>query len=121
MATGPRDVFVNCPFDAEYSPLFRALVFAIEYCGFSTRCGLEVDDAGETRSLERRAGGLRLRGALALAILLFLELNVLSRPEVAARIPGGQMADLVRHAVGVDLVEVALRQALGEPELEAAE
>ena len=29
--------------------------------------------------------------------------------EVAARIPGGQMADLVRHAVGVDLVEVALR------------
>lgn len=34
--------------------------------------------------------------------------------EAAARIPGGQMADLVRHAVGVDLVEVALRQALGE-------
>ena len=34
--------------------------------------------------------------------------------EVAARIPGGQMADLVRHAVGVDLVEVALLQALGE-------
>jgi biotin carboxylase len=33
--------------------------------------------------------------------------------EVAARIPGGQMADLVRHAVGVDLVEIALRQALG--------
>jgi biotin carboxylase len=35
--------------------------------------------------------------------------------EVAARIPGGQMADLARHAVGVDLVELALRQALGEP------
>jgi len=35
--------------------------------------------------------------------------------EVAARIPGGQMADLVRHAVGVDLIEVALRQALGQP------
>jgi biotin carboxylase len=34
--------------------------------------------------------------------------------EVAARIPGGQMADLVRHAVGVDLVDVALRQALGD-------
>ena len=34
--------------------------------------------------------------------------------EVAARIAGGQMADLVRHAVGVDLVEIALRQALGE-------
>jgi biotin carboxylase len=35
--------------------------------------------------------------------------------ECAARIPGGQMADLVKHAVGVDLVEVALRFALGEP------
>jgi biotin carboxylase len=34
--------------------------------------------------------------------------------ECAARIPGGQMADLVRHAVGVDLVEVQLRMALGE-------
>ncbi|HEY1366518.1 MAG TPA: ATP-grasp domain-containing protein [Gaiellaceae bacterium] len=35
--------------------------------------------------------------------------------EVAARVPGGQMADLARHAVGVDLIEVALLQALGEP------
>lgn len=34
--------------------------------------------------------------------------------EVAARIPGGQMGDLVRIATGVDLVEVAVRQALGE-------
>jgi biotin carboxylase len=33
--------------------------------------------------------------------------------ECAARIPGGQMADLARHAVGVDLLEIALRQALG--------
>ena len=34
--------------------------------------------------------------------------------EVAARIAGGQMADLVRHAVGVDVVEVAVQQALGQ-------
>ena len=33
--------------------------------------------------------------------------------ECAARIPGGQMAELAAHAVGVDLVEIALRQALG--------
>jgi biotin carboxylase len=33
--------------------------------------------------------------------------------ECAARIPGGQMSDLALHAVGVDLVEIALRQALG--------
>lgn len=35
--------------------------------------------------------------------------------EVAARIPAGQMADLVYHAIGVDLIEIALRQALGRP------
>lgn len=35
--------------------------------------------------------------------------------ECAARIPGGQMADLVRWAVGVDLVEVQIRMALGDP------
>src|SRR2546429_2544312 len=34
--------------------------------------------------------------------------------ECAARIPGGQMGDLVRHGVGVDLVEVQIRMALGE-------
>jgi biotin carboxylase len=34
--------------------------------------------------------------------------------ECAARIPGGQMADLVRHAVGVDLVDVQLQLSLGE-------
>ena len=35
--------------------------------------------------------------------------------ECAARIPGGQMADLVRVAVGVDLVDLQLRMALGDP------
>jgi biotin carboxylase len=34
--------------------------------------------------------------------------------EVAARIPAGQMADLVRLGTGVDLVDIALRQAHGE-------
>ncbi len=34
--------------------------------------------------------------------------------EVAARVPAGQMDQVARRAVGVDLVEVALKQALGE-------
>jgi biotin carboxylase len=34
--------------------------------------------------------------------------------EVAARVPGGQMADLALHAIGVDVVDIALRQAIGE-------
>jgi biotin carboxylase len=57
---------------------------------------------------------LGLRDAIAFPQLIASPNGSVSVVEVAARIPGGQMADLVRHAVGVDLVEVALRQALGE-------
>jgi biotin carboxylase len=39
--------------------------------------------------------------------------------EVAARIPAGQMADLVRLGSGVDLYDVAIAQALGEPVADA--
>jgi endonuclease/exonuclease/phosphatase family metal-dependent hydrolase len=46
------------------------------------------EEGGDARTLERRQGGLRLRGALSLAVLLFFELNLLSRPEVAARWTG---------------------------------
>jgi biotin carboxylase len=58
---------------------------------------------------------LGLRDGIAFPQLLVSDDWSVRVIEVAARIPGGQMADLVRHAVGVDLVEVALRQALGEP------
>jgi biotin carboxylase len=34
--------------------------------------------------------------------------------EIAARIPGGQMVEVPRYGVGIDLVEVAVKQALGE-------
>lgn len=57
---------------------------------------------------------LGLRDAIAFPQLIASPDGSVTVVEVAARIPGGQMADLVRHAVGVDLVEVALRQALGE-------
>jgi len=57
---------------------------------------------------------LGLRDGIAFPQLLVTDDGVLVI-EVAARIPGGQMADLARHAVGVDLVEAALRFALGEP------
>jgi biotin carboxylase len=57
---------------------------------------------------------LGLRNGIAFPQLIVSDDGSVRVVEVAARIPGGQMADLVRHAVGVDLVEVALRQALGE-------
>jgi biotin carboxylase len=66
------------------------------------------------RVAERAAAALGLRDGIAFPQLIASPDGGVAVVEVAARIPGGQMADLVRHAVGVDLVEVALRQALGE-------
>jgi biotin carboxylase len=57
---------------------------------------------------------LGLENGIAFPQLLVGEDGEVLVIEVAARIPGGQMADLARHAVGVDLVEIALRQALGQ-------
>ena len=42
-------VFINCPFDEEYRPLFEAIVFAVHACGFTARCSLEVADSGQAR------------------------------------------------------------------------
>ena len=58
---------------------------------------------------------LGLRDGIAFPQLLVEDDGAVLVVEVAARIPGGQMADLVQHAVGVDLVDVALRFALGDP------
>ncbi len=43
------DVFINCPFDADYAPTFRTLIFTIYACGFRPRSALELDDNGQTR------------------------------------------------------------------------
>jgi hypothetical protein len=42
-------VFVNCPFDKGYQPIFDAIVFAITDLGFVARSAREDDDAGEFR------------------------------------------------------------------------
>ena len=44
-----RSVFVNCPFDSEYLPLLRPLLFTIVYVGFVPRIGSERSDSGENR------------------------------------------------------------------------
>jgi biotin carboxylase len=62
----------------------------------------------------RAVNALGLRDGIAFPQLLASEDGV-RVIEVAARIPGGEMARLAAHAVGVDLIEVAIRQALGEP------
>ncbi|MGP0090197.1 MAG: hypothetical protein ACLPKB_09605 [Xanthobacteraceae bacterium] len=42
-------VFINCPFDRAYKPLFDCLVFATICCGFRARCALEIDDGSQVR------------------------------------------------------------------------
>ena len=42
-------IFVNCPFDDEYRPIFDAVVFAIVTCGFKVASALQVADSGELR------------------------------------------------------------------------
>jgi hypothetical protein len=44
-----KNVFINCPFDDDYKPLFDAVVFAVHDCGFRVRCALEEEDSGEVR------------------------------------------------------------------------
>lgn len=44
-----KNVFINCPFDPAYKPLFYAIVFAVYDCGFVARCALEEDDGSQIR------------------------------------------------------------------------
>jgi hypothetical protein len=48
-ATYENSVFVNCPFDPEYWPLFEAITFSVYDCGYFPRCALEVDDGSQAR------------------------------------------------------------------------
>ena len=47
--TSADDVFINCPFDDAFAPIFWALIFAILICGFRPRSARELDDGGQTR------------------------------------------------------------------------
>jgi biotin carboxylase len=77
---------------------------------------LDAEGTAEAEALvESTVHALGLRTGIAFPQLITGTDGSIKVIEAAARIPGGQMADLVKHAVGVDLVEVALRFALGEP------
>lgn len=43
------DVFINCPFDPDFKPIFQSLVFTTYACGFRPRSARELDDGGQTR------------------------------------------------------------------------
>jgi len=44
-----KNVFINCPFDDQFIPLLRSILFSIIYLGFTPRIALERFDSGEAR------------------------------------------------------------------------
>jgi hypothetical protein len=44
-----KSVFINCPYDAAYAPLFDAIVFTTACCGFTPRSALESGNVAEPR------------------------------------------------------------------------
>src|SRR3569833_3189801 len=42
-------VFINCPFDDEYLPVLRSMVFTVAACGYAPHSVLLVCDAGDVR------------------------------------------------------------------------
>jgi biotin carboxylase len=93
-------------------PQGRGFGVAVHHVYPSTLFGDALDTVGMVASLAVKALGLR--DGVAYPQLLVCDDGVARVIEVAARIPGGQMGELARHAVGVDLVHVALLQALGD-------
>jgi biotin carboxylase len=76
----------------------------------STFFGDALDEVERVATAAVRALGLR--DGIAYPQLLVGDGGV-TVVEVAARIPGGQMGEIPRVGTGIDLVEIALRQALG--------
>ena len=44
-----KAVFINCPFDDGFKPIFRAIVFTVISSGYSPRCALDATDGAEIR------------------------------------------------------------------------
>jgi plasmid stabilization system protein ParE len=44
-----KAVFINCPFDDGFKPIFRAIVFTILSSGYFPRCALDATDGAEIR------------------------------------------------------------------------
>lgn len=58
MPSYERSVFLNCPFDDGFAPLFHAAVLTIGALGFTPRCARETEGESDPR-IDRIARGLR--------------------------------------------------------------
>jgi hypothetical protein len=52
-----KNVFINCPFDDQYLPLLRPLLFTVIYLGFTPRIATESLDSAESR-IEKIVGSI---------------------------------------------------------------
>jgi hypothetical protein len=68
-----KNIFVNCPFDPEFQPIFRAVLFTTVALGFTPRSALEVEDSSV----------LRLRKIFELVRKCRFALHDLSRTELS--------------------------------------
>lgn len=53
-----KSVFINCPYDGDFEPLFHAIVLTIAAKGFTPRCARETEGQAEPR-ISRILQGLR--------------------------------------------------------------
>lgn len=44
-----KSVFINCPSDPAYKPMFHAMVFSVILCDFNPRCAEELEDSSQIR------------------------------------------------------------------------
>jgi hypothetical protein len=44
-----RNIFINCPFDDEYTPIFEAIIFTIQACGFRPFCARSRLNSSDVR------------------------------------------------------------------------
>lgn len=49
MAEYDKNVFINCPFDAEYDPILQSILFCILYLGFEPRIASTQNNSAENR------------------------------------------------------------------------
>jgi biotin carboxylase len=94
-------------------PPGRGFGVAIAHVYPSTLFGDAIEEVRRTGVHTVKALGLR--EGIAYPQVLWGEDGIARLIEVAARIPAGQMDSVARYGVGVDLIDIALLQALGRP------
>jgi len=55
------NIFINCPFDSDYYPLLKPLLFAVIFCGLKPRLS-ETTDGDDIRIRQIQEGIFRGKG-----------------------------------------------------------